>query len=220
MSRFDRLLRELASVDVSHRACNQYSSVTGDVTANSIRRRNLGRYLELLDALHTRTLLIGEAPSYRGGRVTGIPFVSEVVMLNGVTLDDSLKVLGAEHGFRRAVDEGKPTTEASATMVWGTIRSMSPLPLLWNAFPFHPFHDGNPFSNRAPSAGELEIGARFIAMLLRLFTIEQVVAIGNHASTSLTEMNIAHTKVRHPSNGGKNKFVEGMSALPPRTATR
>jgi len=98
-------------------------------------------------------------------------------------------------------------------MVWETIRTIEPLPLLWNAFPFHPFHSGDPDSNRAPNAAELATGERFITRLLKLFAFPHVVAIGNHASTSLARMNVEHDKVRHPSQGGKNLFVEGMRTL-------
>ncbi|HEV2720447.1 MAG TPA: uracil-DNA glycosylase [Thermoanaerobaculia bacterium] len=201
--RFDRFIDELARTAVPARACNQYDR--GDA-ANAVRRRNLRLYLEQLDAIGPRLMLVGEAVSYRGGRLTGIPFVSESLMLCGVG-----DVLG--EGYRRATTTVKPSTEASATMVWATIRHIEPLPLLWNAFPFHPHIDGNPFSNRMPTSAELVIGAHFIEMLLRLFPIECVAAIGNAASTSLTRLGVEHVKVRHPSQGGKRKFVEGMARL-------
>jgi uracil-DNA glycosylase len=210
--RFDALLLDLANVELSDRATNQYSRISGDLQENAIRRRNLRLYLEQMEAIEPRMLLIGEAVSYRGGRLTGIAFVSEAVMLGGVDTRSG-HVLGADHGYRKATPGPKLSTEASATMVWGTIKELEPLPLLWNAFPFHPFQPGNPLSNRAPSAAELLIGERFIARLLRLFSFEQIVAIGNSASLSLQRMAIEHTKVRHPSQGGKNLFVEGMARL-------
>jgi uracil-DNA glycosylase len=210
--RFDALVNDLGAVELSDRACNQYSSLTGALQENAIRRRNLRLYLEQMNDIGPRMLLIGEAVSYRGGRLTGIAFVSESVMLGGVDTRSGA-ILGADHGYRKATPGPKLSTEASATMVWGTIRDIDPLPLLWNAFPFHPFQPGNPLSNRAPSAAELLIGERFIARLLKLFAFEQVVAIGNHASMSLQRMGIDHTKVRHPSQGGKNLFVEGMARL-------
>src|SRR5438105_13709797 len=82
-TRFNRLLEALAQTAVPDRACNQYSRLAGDLRANTTRRRNLKRYLEDFDAIGPRALLIGEAPSYRGGRLTGIPFVSESLMLCG-----------------------------------------------------------------------------------------------------------------------------------------
>ena len=212
--RFDRLLAALAAAEVSERACNQYSATAGDVRANAVRRANLRRYLQEFDAIEPDTLLIGEAPSYRGGRLTGIAFVSETLLLSGVDVAGAPgRILGADRGYARATKTPKPSTEASATMVWGTIRSMQPLPILWNAFPFHPFHRDNPASNRVPSSEELAIGRPFIEALLRLFSIRRVVAIGNQASLSLTKLEIEHVKVRHPSQGGKNLFIAGMANL-------
>jgi uracil-DNA glycosylase len=212
MGRFDRFLDALARTEVPERACNQYSRLTGDVRMNAIRRSNLKLYLEDHEHIGPRTLLIGEAPSHRGGRLTGIAFVSEVVMLRGVDHTRG-RILGAERGYRKATASETLSTEASATMVWGTIRQHDPLPMLWNAFPFHPFQADNPQSNRVPAAAELAIGARFIEMLLALFDIDVVVAIGNQAAASLTRLGIAHAKVRHPSMGGKNEFVAGLDRL-------
>jgi uracil-DNA glycosylase len=212
MTRFHRLLEALAQTAVPERACNQYSRLEGDLRANTIRRRNLRLYLEDFDAIHPRVLLIGEAPSYRGGRLTGIPFVSETVMLSGVDHTRG-RILDAARGYKKATATPKLSTEASATMVWGTIRSIDPLPMLWNAFPFHPFQAGNPHSNRMPSARELDIGAPFIEMLLRLFDMHVIIAVGNHASASLTQLGIAHRKVRHPSMGGKQRFVAGIQEI-------
>lgn len=212
--RFDRFLRDLASAEVSARAVNQYALRGPDERGNAIRRSNLRRYLCEMEGIGPRLLLVGEAPSYRGGRLTGIAFVSETVMLAGVPIArGSARILGADRGYRKATPGATCSTEASATMVWQTIRDIEPLPLLWNAFPFHPFHAGNPASNRAPAAGELAIGRPLVAALVRLFDIEQVVAVGNSASASLRGLGIAHETVRHPSQGGKQKFVAGMARL-------
>ena len=190
-------VESLARVELSDRATNPYAR--GD-RGNAIRRSNLRLYLEHIG--RPRMMLVGEAPSHRGGRLTGIPFTSETIML---------RHLGP--GFRKATPGPALSTEASATMVWATIACMEPRPVLWNAFPFHPFVWGNPFTNRAPTSEELRIGAPFLEGMLRLFPIENVVAIGNLASRSLTLLGIGHEKVRHPSQGGKQKFVDGMARL-------
>jgi uracil-DNA glycosylase len=199
----NRFIEALARVEVSDRACNQFAR--GD-RANAIRRRNLAIYFEEVGPANM--LLIGEAPSHRGGRLTGIAFTSETLMLGGAHGH-----LGEHRGYRKATSGPKQSTEASATMVWAAIRNMRPLPLLWNAFPFHPFHHGNALSNRMPLTGELQIGQRFIEGLMEIFPIGQVVAVGNHAARSLTLLGIAHVKVRHPSMGGKQEFLEGMERL-------
>jgi len=211
-ARILRFVASLANAEVSDRACNQFSSEVGDLQGNAVRRRNLRIYLEQMAKIGPRIVLIGEAVSHRGGRLTGIAFVSEKLMLAGVDTRNG-RLLGDDRGYRKATTGPRLSTEASATMVWGTIRDIAPLPLLWNAFPFHPFHPNDPCSNRVPSAAELLIGARFIESLLHLFAFEKVVAIGNQASLSLQRMAIEHTKVRHPSMGGKNLFLEGMKGI-------
>lgn len=205
-----RFIDQLAKVELSDRACNQYSRREGDLRGNAIRRRNLRLYLEQLGTFSPTTLLIGEAPSYRGGRLTGIAFVSEAILLSGLDTRSG-RVLGCDRGYRKATTGPRLSTEASATMVWSTIRHIDPLPILWNAFPFHPFHRGDPHTNRVPSAGELLIGQKFITGLLQMFDIRTVVAIGNQAAASLARLEIDHQKVRHPSQGGKQKFVAGMA---------
>jgi len=197
------LIEALSRIDVSDRACNQYAH--GD-RANAIRRRNLAIYLEEVGS--PNLLLIGEAPSHRGGRLTGIAFTSETLLLGGTRGH-----LGLDRGYRKATEGPQRSTEASATMVWGTIGAMRPLPLLWNAFPFHPFHHGNALSNRMPLTGELRIGQPFIERLMGRFPIERVVAVGNQAAKSLELLGIEHVKVRHPSQGGKQAFVAGMARL-------
>jgi hypothetical protein len=49
--RFDRFIAALARTKVSDRACNQYSSIDSDLCGNAIRRRNLRRYLEEIEAI-------------------------------------------------------------------------------------------------------------------------------------------------------------------------
>lgn len=212
--RFDSFIDALAAAPVGDRACNQYSRTQGDTRGNAIRRRNLRLYLRELDEIGPETLLVGEAPSHRGGRVTGIAFVSERVMLDGVSIRSRPgHILGADAGYAKATAGEHLTTEASATMVWGTIRELEPLPMLWNAYPFHPFHRGNASSNRVPDAAELAAGQRFLRGLIRLFGFRQIIAIGNQAASSLTRLGIEHHVVRHPSMGGKAQFVAGMARL-------
>ena len=212
--RFDSFIDALSAVRLRDRACNQYSRYDGDTRANAMRRRNLRLYLRELDQIGPETLLVGEAPSHRGGRVTGIAFVSERVMLDGVSIRSAPgHILGAGSGYAKATASDQLTTEASATMVWGTIRDLDPLPMLWNAFPFHPFQRGNASSNRVPDAAELAIGQHFLCLLMRLFAFRQVIAIGNQAASSLSRLGIAHDTVRHPSMGGKAQFVAGMARL-------
>ena len=64
--RFDRFIATLARVRVSDRACNQYSSIDGDLRGNALRRRNLKRYLEEIDAIARGRVWSGAQAKERG----------------------------------------------------------------------------------------------------------------------------------------------------------
>jgi uracil-DNA glycosylase len=192
---------------VSAHAHNQYA---GRTRGASIRRENLGLYLTQMMQRKPAMLLVGEAPSHRGCRLTGIPFMSETIMLRGVA---QAQLFGASQGYGKATTGAELSTEASATMVWETIGGIQTTPLLWNAFPFHPHRPDDPRSNRPPTALELEIGKQFVVELVSLFGIGRVVAVGNRARDSLTSLGIRHDHVRHPSMGGKREFAAGIARL-------
>ena len=98
------------------------------------RRSRLLAYLERRSG--ARFLLVGEAPGYRGARVSGIPFTSERQLT------------------------GTGPAEATATIVHrvlGELELESEV-LLWNVLPAHPHREGEPASNRPPSKDEVEAG--------------------------------------------------------------
>lgn len=188
---------------------NQYAAGS---PANHQRQANLRHYLRQMQARQPTCLLVGEAAGYRGCRLSGIPFTSEQLLREGT----------AAHGLFGPAGECQPTAEwpglqreASATIVWQVLAQVQPLPLLWNAYPFHPHRPGNPQSNRPPGRDELALGAPFIARLLTLFPIRQVVAVGRHAAQSLARLGVAHQQVRHPAHGGKEAFASGIMRLCP-----
>lgn len=203
----------LARVEVSARTFNQFAYRNDDVgAANAIRRENLRLYLTQMADMQPRVLMVGEAPGYRGMRLTGIPFMSEYMLLNGLP---ALGLFGSERGYRKTDETSRAGKEQSGTIVWGTIAGFRPVPLLWGAFPFHPHKPDNLWSNRAPTTSELLVGQPFLREIMRLFAVEKIIAVGNKAEDSLGRMGVSIAgKVRHPAQGGKNDFVAGVrSAL-------
>ena len=118
--------------------------------ANLLKRR-LGAYLDSRrDAPY---LLVGEAPGYRGARVSGIPFTSERQLT------------------------GAGPAEATATVVRFVLRELDleHETLCWNVVPTHP---GTASSNRRPTRAEVAAAAPFLARLARG---RRVVAVGRLA---------------------------------------
>ena len=115
----------------------------------SRRRERLWRYLDEKRA--ARLLLVGEAPGFRGTRISGIPFTSERQLT------------------------GTGPAEASATVVHETLAELELDVLCWNVVPTHPGTSG---SNRRPRAGEISAALPFLAELASGRT---VIAVGRLA---------------------------------------
>jgi uracil-DNA glycosylase len=171
-----------------------------------IRQRNLWLHWQRMLSQPPTVLLLGEAVGYRGGRLTGLPFVSEQILL-------SHSFFGTGRGFQKTAEWPTICREATATIVWQTLDACGTYPVLWNVFPFHPHRSGQPASNRQPTVKELSLGEEFVQRLLELFPITTIVAVGNTAEAALNRWRLPHAKVRHPSHGGKQRFQAGLTAV-------
>ena len=186
----------LAATAVADDTTNPYAP---DVAGADLRCANLRHYLAAMRDLGPTAVLVGEAPGYRGCRLTGVPFTSERLLLERVVGAGGYEIAGAP-----------PTAEATATIVWQTLAALPTLPLLWNAYPFHPHQPGDSLSNRAPRLSELLAGEPYFRALSSLFDLHKVLAVGRKAEMALARWGVAHTAVRHPSHGGKRAFQAGV----------
>jgi uracil-DNA glycosylase family 4 len=127
-----------------------------------MRRERLVAYLEAQRG--AQILLVGEAPGYRGGRVSGLPFTSE-----------------------RQVTGAGPA-EATATIVHRVLAELGLTDdvLLWNVVPTHP---GTESSNRPPRNAEIAAGLRFLD---ELRPGRAVVAVGRVAERALGAPSVPH----------------------------
>ena len=153
-------------------------------------------------------VLIGEAAGYQGCHFSGLAFTNERLMLEGriprVAVDG------------RFTARPRPWCEPSATVVWGALHAhgVAPRTVLWNSFAWHPFKDGNLYSNRAPTRAELEAGRAVLDGVLGAFAGAALVAVGQVAGRSLRALGREPTAVlRHPSMGGANEFRAGLGQL-------
>ncbi len=174
------------------------------------RRRNLELYLqEMLDRRPT-VLLLGEAPGFRGMRITGVPFTNRT-MFEGPANEFGL--FGPGKGYVLPADAAGIAAEPTATVMWEVLAELEFLPLLWSACPWHTHVPGRPLSNRTPRASEAALGTPFWQALIEAFPIETVVAVGNVAHRSLQRSGLDVPKIRHPAHGGRSGFKRGLQEL-------
>ncbi len=189
--------------------------------APGIRRNQLELYLAERQQ-RAKYLCIAEALGYQGGHFTGIAMTSERILLGhqaekyGVLPEHVFKGNNPQRTSRPDLI-GKGMSEPTATIMWGAIVELGIDPyevVLWNAVPWHPYNPKKGLlSNRTPLQGEMEAGLKHLKTFIGLFENVNVVAVGRKCEQSLTELNIAHTGVRHPANGGASRFREQMAQL-------
>ena len=172
---------------------------TTDVTRTAPRER-LDRLAAHL-SIKARYLFVGEAPGYQGCKVTGIPFTSERLILEG-------EIPRVNTDLERLTSRSRPWSEPSATIVWGTLNKLgiAEESILWNAFPWHPHLPQQHHSNRTPTIAERTIGLPILKKLLQLYPKGQVFAIGRNAEWSLQQIGHPGIHLRHPSMGGARQF--------------
>lgn len=180
------------------------------VPENAQRRRNLEIYLtEMRDHAPT-VLLLGEAPGFRGMRITGVPFTNRTIFEGPA---NSFGLFGPGKGYRLPAEAAGVAAEPTATVMWEVLAELRFLPLLWSACPWHTHVPGRPHSNRTPTTAETDLGAPYWQALAELFHIEIVIAVGNVAHRGLLLRGVDAPKVRHPAHGGRSRFKQGLEEL-------
>lgn len=165
MDRIKLFIDELSKEESTLELTNVYSS---EVPQSEICRENLYNYLQRIKSNNSKVMLIGEAPSYHGCRLSGIAFTCE----ENFTEDIIPGIMGKDMGYK-IFSDGKPEKELSASIVWPKLKEWyeihGSVPLLWNICPFHPHKEGNIMSNRTPRKKEIEKGIKYFLELVEIF---------------------------------------------------
>jgi uracil-DNA glycosylase len=200
-------VERLAAVETGAAANNFFNH---SVPANELRRRNLEIYLQEMLDRRPGVLLVGEAPGFRGMRITGVPFTNRTIFEGPA---NSFGLFGPGKGYVLPPEAAGVAAEPTATVMWQVLEEVGLLPLLWSAFPWHPHQPGKPLSNRTPRPSETKLGTPFWQDLAELFGISSIVAVGNVAQHSLQRSGLAAPKIRHPAHGGRSGFKQGLERL-------
>lgn len=153
---------------------------------------------------------IGEAPGYQGCHFTGVPFTSEVLVMQN-------QIPGIRTAGERLTSRERPFAEPSASIVWGSLYDLgiAERTVLWNAFPWHPHEEGDLMTNRTPTEEELSPdSAAFMLFgaMIDMFPYTRIVAVGRKAEQLLRVAKITpDCCLRHPANGGATKFRLGLA---------
>lgn len=188
--------------------CNNFFD--SGAPGNTVRRQNLAIYLREMQDRSPDVLLVGEAPGFRGMRITGVPFTNRT-MFGGAP--NRLGLFGPDKGYVLPADAAGVAAEPTATVMWEVLAELDFLPLLWSACPWHTHQPGRPQSNRTPTAAEADLGSPFWQALADIFGISTVVAVGNVAHRSLQRSGFDAPKIRHPAHGGRSGFKRGLEEL-------
>lgn len=204
----DRLFALLTAYR-SEGAFNQYRDVHPELDlphGAAVRRHNLRCYLETFAG--ARFVLVGEAAGYAGCRFSGIPFTCEAQLVGPQRLDWTR---GRAQDLARSSAAETPWVERSGRMVWRALGARADC-VLWNAFPWHPFGQAGPLSNRPPGR-DLRDGLEVLRSFLSLFPAARPHAVGRVAQRALAAIGVPAPYIRHPSHGGKRDFVTGVAGL-------
>jgi uracil-DNA glycosylase len=173
-----------------------------DSSRITLRRTNLTRYLSWCAEAGAHTMLVAEAPGWRGMTNTGVPFMS----VREIEADPSLGL--------SLPDAPTAVWEASSRVVQAALQGLDvPPPVCWPVYPHHPHVAGNPLTNRTPRPAEVRSGLPAVRALLDAFEIRSIVAVGRKAEGALQSVGIPATAVRHPAQGGARLFTEQTRAL-------
>lgn len=188
---------------------NPYSDICceNDAFNSPFQRKNILRQMLLnAEACNVEAIWIGRDLGYRGGRRTGLAFTDDY------SYD--------RHLARWCISQPSEIPkhrikEQTATVVWQMLDKVDNNIFLWNLFPFHPYEEGNPFSNRCHNAREREIGLMILDELIAILKPNYLLTVGNEAyqavSSNFKDMEVI--KVRHPSYGGKENFIRKIAEI-------
>lgn len=209
MADVNEFVEKLMKRKVGSGVFNQYREVCpihDRDDAPKIRVQNLRTLLNIYQEISPSTLWVFEAPSHAGARRSGAPFINEG-MFNEMPM-----ILHEKCVMQKAtVSDAK--TALTTKIAWKTASQFKSKPMIWEAFPFHPFDKKDGISNRRPTNSEIQNHGDFLQYIISMFDFSQILAVGRVAESALEILGLQSTYIRHPAQGGAREFNEQIEKL-------
>jgi len=205
----DEFVAELSSISLPN-VFNPYRdvcSLSDHIASASLRCQNLTLFLNAILRHEVRSVWLGRDLGYRGGRRTGIPLTDEFHLNE---LENTFGVFGV---VKATTNQEEPLKERTASEVWKMLEVIDEPVLLWNVFPFHPFNESDPLSNRRHTAQEFSFCRKVLLSVLDWLQPATVVALGADAQNAVLSVGYQCHRVRHPSYGGQADFARQICEI-------
>ncbi len=176
--------------------------------AASVRQRNVRRWLEAY-CERPQVVIVGKAPSGRGFRFSGVPFVSER------QLGETWLPFSGGRPTSQASAAGPGITSSHDTRFWTTMKPYLspeyPRFLTWNCVPFHLPGVGS--KAREPYEQELSDFSLIARDLIALLHPVKVIALGSVAERALNAVGVRCCRVHSVSNDYARQFPAGIEEI-------
>ena len=208
IEKFIELLKKYETPKDRFNPWQQYDRRDISLDAPVLRCDNLKKYL--MERPKPKYILIGESPSI-GARCTGIAMTSEETF-------ETFANLNLFNGYKCTSKNNKKskTTEKTASIVWNElIKYGQENFVIWNAYAFNSKCFKSWYKKASATEKKESIYKEILTTFFDVFDYENsvIIAVGRDAEKSCKDFGFDCIYLRHPSRGGKNKFVEGLKEI-------
>ena len=190
-----------------------FEPVDVDIDNDMPARRRL--YLENHIARCEPTLiLVTDTLTYYGSRQTGVPLTSEWLVINNRIPRVPLTPKNLPPGGR-LTNTDQPFNEPGASAIWQslTLNNLADRTICWPVLPLQPYR-ADTGHNRMPTKEEMELGLRWLDMLIQFSGQAEVITIGSRVRDLFSKHKMPYRcALKQPSRGGITEYNQVFSEI-------
>ncbi len=207
MNSLESFYKEIINYSCTDLIFNQYkdSCPEKDNSKNYLqRRKNLKWYLEAQLLNKPKVMIIGESAGYNGAKINGLHLIHPDYLLK------LIEVFGS--GYTDIIHKDiKPSM--TSKIICDELISLDHIPLTFNIIPFYLKTSFGWTKNRTPSKIEARELSIYSKMMYEIYQPKVVLSVGRMAQYGLNYQKIPNIYLRHPSMGGKDKFIKEFNII-------